>query len=397
MNPAIVLGCDPNGYGVIRSIKKFNDKISIIGVDFNKCSPGLYSKYLKKKFLISNPGKNEKQALNELLAIISELEDKPVIFITSDLFLSFINKYRSELENKSLFNLSDEVLLTKLLDKRAQYKLLENIGVPFPKTYYIDHTNLSSVVGFDLEYPVFVKGALQYIWKKYFIEKGFVANSRIELKNIIDKIKNYNVDIVVQEFILGPNHNHYKVSMYYDKNGELKLVFTTQKTRQFPQDFGVGCFMKSKRVDEIIELGKKVFENISYKGIGSIEFKFDERDKRYKLIEINPRIWQQNHQATVAGLNFAEYYYKDLVGEKIKFNDKFIEGVTYIDTVNDFQSFIINKKDTGETYLDWIKQVLKSNAYSIFNIFDPLPILKSSNYGLKIVRYFKNIIKRGLN
>ncbi|MEM4326142.1 MAG: hypothetical protein QXU40_02480, partial [Candidatus Pacearchaeota archaeon] len=78
----------------------------------------------------------------------------------------------------------------------------------------------------------------------------------------------------------------------------------------------------------------------------------------------------------------------------IEFNDKFIEGVTYIDTVNDFQSFVINKKITGEKYFDWIKQVVTADSYSFFYPSDPLPILKSSNLGLKLIRYFMNILLR---
>ncbi|MEM4396776.1 MAG: hypothetical protein QXR30_03935 [Candidatus Woesearchaeota archaeon] len=394
MNPAIVLGCDANGYGIIRSINKFNKNIPIIGIDYNPKSPGLYSRFLKHKFVISNPFQNNEKSIDEFLSIIKKLNNKPVLYITSDLFLSFINKYRFELEKKALFNVPKKDLLDNILDKRKQYDIISKINVPFPKTYHIEFKNLYDVYDLDIEYPIFIKGAYQFQWKKYFNEKGFVANSKQELELLIKKIKEYNIDIVVQELILGPNYNHYKISVYYDKTGELKLVFTTQKTRQFPQDFGVGCYMKSKRMNEIIELGRKIFENIFYNGIGSIEFKFDERDRKYKLIEINPRVWQQNYQATVAGLNFAEYYYKDLVGEKIEFNDKFIEGVTYIDTVNDFQSFVINKKITGEKYFDWIKQVVTADSYSFFYPSDPLPILKSSNLGLKLIRYFMNILLR---
>ncbi len=69
MNPVLVLGCDGNGYGVIRSIAKFNSKLKIIGVDFNPKSPGLFSKYLSEKRIISDPNNNGENVVKELINI----------------------------------------------------------------------------------------------------------------------------------------------------------------------------------------------------------------------------------------------------------------------------------------------------------------------------------------
>lgn len=393
MNPIIILGCDSNGYGVIRSVARFNRKIELVGLDYNYKSPGLFSKFLSKKIIITDPNTNEAKTVDDLISIGKQFSLKPVVIITSDVFLSLFNKYREPLREKFLFNIPDKNLLDNLLDKRTQHQIISNLGVNVPKSILINNENFNTEE-IDLDFPVFVKGAVPFIWKQHYTEKGFIANDKSEFTSLIKKFSNKKLDLIVQELIIGPNSNHFKVSAFYTKSGEPKLFFSTQKVRQFPYDFGVGSYMKSQRVDELLNVGKKIFDALNYTGIGSIEFKKDERDGQFKFIELNPRMWQQNYQATLAGLNFAEYYYNDCIGENVEFNDKFLENITYIDTVNDFQSFSVNKQITGESYVDWVKQVLKADSYAFYEVKDVMPILRSSNYGLNSFRYAKSLFKR---
>lgn len=393
MNPVIVLGCDSNGYGVIRSLAKFNRNLEIIGVDYSTKSPGLFSKFLNEKRIISDPNKNEENTIKDLINLGKQFKEKPVVFITSDIFLSLFNANRERLTTYFIFNIPSENLLNNLLDKRKQYEIIAGLNVNLPKTLFVSRDSGNQNIE-DIQFPVFIKGAFPHFWKQYFIEKGFVVYNKKELEIKVAELNNLNLDLVIQELIVGPNSNHFKVSAYYDKNGIPKLFFTTQKVRQFPVDFGVGSYMKSIRVEELLESGKRIFDALDYTGIGSIEFKKDERDGEFKFIELNPRMWQQNYQSALADLNFAEYYYKDCVGEKTEFNDKFLEGITYLDTVNDLQSFLFNKKVTNESYFDWVKQALKADSYAIYEAKDIKPIIRSSNYGLNSLKYAKSLIKR---
>lgn len=393
MIPVIVIGCDSNGYGVIRSLAKFNRRLKIVGVDFSTKSPGLFSKYLFNKRIISDPNINEDKTFIDLINLGKEFKEKPVVIITSDIFLSLFNKNREELSNYFLFNIPSKELLTKLLDKRKQYHIISNLGVHLPKTIYLSKNDSLSEIN-NISYPLFIKGAFPHIWKQYFIDKGFVVDNQYELEKKIEELARLNLDLVIQELIVGPNCNHYKVSAFYSKSGEPKLFFTTQKVRQFPTDFGVGSYMKSKRVEELLAEGKRIFDALHYTGIGSIEFKKDERDGKFKFIELNPRMWQQNYQATLAGLNFAEYYYKDCIDEILEYKDDFLENITYMDVVNDFQSFVVNKKVTGESFYDWTKQLFNADSYSFFDIKDIKPILYSSNFGLINIKYIKKFFRR---
>ncbi len=392
LNLIFVLGCDSNGLGVIRSLAESKLRMDIIGVDSNKNVPGLYSRFLNERFIISDPNESLEKAGEDLIQLAKRFEIKPVIIITSDIFIVLFNNFREQLAEYFIFNLPDKDLLNKILDKSEQYKLISRIGYDLPRTIFCFYKN-DFQLNEEINFPVFIKGTSPYLWKQYFVEKGFVVNNKTELINKLNELKKIKIDLVLQEIILGPNCNHYKVNAFYIRTGEPKLFFTTQKARQFPFDFGVGSFMVSKVVKELIEKGKFYFDSLKYTGIGSIEFKRDERDGKYKFIELNPRMWQQNYQATAAGLNFAEAYYLDCIGKNVEYSDNFKENISYVDTVNDFQSFVKNKVITGQSYVHWIKQILIANCYAIWRNNDPLPIIKSSNYGLKLFRYVRNLVK----
>ena len=53
---------------------------------------------------------------------------------------------------------------------------------------------------------------------------------------------------------------------------------------------------------------------LEFRGISQVEFKLDPRTGAYKLIEVNPRLWQWHGLATACGVDLTHIAYLDLVG-----------------------------------------------------------------------------------
>jgi predicted ATP-grasp superfamily ATP-dependent carboligase len=51
-------------------------------------------------------------------------------------------------------------------------------------------------------------------------------------------------------------------------------------------------------------------------GISQVEFKHDPRDGKYKLIEVNPRLWEWHGLAAACGVDLPLIAYRDAVGER---------------------------------------------------------------------------------
>src|SRR5690606_16075463 len=91
------------------------------------------------------------------------------------------------------------------------------------------------------------------------------------------------------------------------------------KIRQFPPD--AGTIVSGKVTDEpiLFELGQRLIRSLGFHGIANTEFKRDQRDGTFKLIEINPRPGMWNWSAFSAGINLPALAYHEALGEKLGF------------------------------------------------------------------------------
>ena len=60
--------------------------------------------------------------------------------------------------------------------------------------------------------------------------------------------------------------------------------------------------------------GSRFCAALGFHGISQVEFKRDPRDGRYKLMEINPRLWQWHGLAAACGVDLPRIAYCDLLG-----------------------------------------------------------------------------------
>jgi acetyl/propionyl-CoA carboxylase alpha subunit len=68
-------------------------------------------------------------------------------------------------------------------------------------------------------------------------------------------------------------------------------------------------------IGEVVDAGLRLLRAFGYHGLSQVEFKRDPRDGRFKLMEINPRLWQWHGLATACGVDLPRIAYADLIGE----------------------------------------------------------------------------------
>lgn len=383
-NPALVLGMFETGLGVARSLGRKG--INVFGFDFKK-DIAFYSRYVHAK-LCPNPLENQEDFLSYMQNWAKQQHEKPVLFITSDNFLLAVSRNRKKLADSFLFNLPPQETIEAIADKYRQYQLAISVKVDTPKTYFIDSQAVAEKLEPGLPYPVFIKALDVNSWKKSISGslKGFVANNRSELLRYLSGIFEKKVSVIVQEIIPGPDTNHYKFCGYINRDGRLLLGFTLRKIRQNPVHFGVGAVVESIDYPELLELGAKFFKDIDYHGVGSAEFKYDERDGKLKLIELNPRYWQQNSLATACGMNFPLIDYLEVTGQDPLLQKEHITGVKWVNRYMDFDSFLKYRKEGTLTFLAWRKSLKGKKVYSDFIWNDPVPAFYEIGFGRKLLK-----------
>lgn len=368
---AIVLYMNVPGLGVTRSLGK--EGVEVYGIDRYPNAVAFTSKFCKKSFVFADPITNPEKLLYQMIEMGKGLDEKAVLLPTSDYYTDFVSTFRTELSEYFLFNIPNSSILKTLFDKSQQYILASQLGITIPATFSPESKDELMEKGSTISYPAFIKGISSHEWYSHFENKGFVVHSLYELQEYYNLASSKGLRIVVQEIIEGPNKNHYKVCAYYSKEQQLLALFSTQKTRQFPADFGIGSFMTSIQCPELIEQSIKFFEGMEYTGVGSIEFKKDDKDGQFKLLELNPRFWKQNNHPTFAGVNFAHINYLDCIGKKVPPSLDFKENICWLNAVEDFGSFLANRKRGDISINEWLKSISSTNCHAYFQQDDLIP------------------------
>lgn len=390
-HPAIVLNMYETGLGVGRSLGR--NGIQVVGVDCKK-DIAFYSRYINA-FVCPHPLDESDSFLQFMISLSKKFSNKPVLFSTADDFILAVSRMRNVLSSFYLFNIPLQDHIETIIDKRIQYKKAEEVGIPIPKTFSPESIEELDEIHRHITYPVFIKACYSYMWKKHFgTVKGFVAENKQKLSEIYEMLNKKKLTIMIQEIIPGPDTNHFKYCCYVSKYGEMLLSFTLQKIRQHPIRFGIGAAVKSIHYPDLMSIGARYFTSIGYRGVGSAEFKLDERDGNLKLIELNPRYWQQNMLSDRCGMNFPLIDYLECTGQKPKPIFDFRDDIKWVNIYMDFSSYLSYRNQEELTFHEWLSSLRGAKVFSDFALDDILPAFYEIRFGKRLFKIPQYILKK---
>lgn len=383
---ATVFGRFETGLGVMRSLGLA--RIDFFSVDFKR-DIGWACRYGEKLIC---PHPNEEQELKSWIKDNFATAERTFVFISSDDFLKFFAENRDFVSRFFVIEMAEKSLLDSLQDKFFQYEscVKNDVGSPWTKHYSSDLSKN------DLEFPCFIKGLDVNLWRKHFggTLKGFVVNNEDEYDKITSTFPFASVPAIIQELVVGPDENHFKYCAYRTKEGEVLVEFMLQKILQYPKGYGVGAAVKSVYHEDLREEGRKLFEGLKYVGVGSAEFKYDNVEKRYKLIELNPRYWQQNFLATACGLNFPIIqlrHAQDILNENSTFRYK--ENVLWMNRILVLRSLMSYIKEGPKSFIKRLILLKGKKIYSHQFSCDLGPFVSEMKWGLIFVKLPVVLIK----
>ncbi len=121
---------------------------------------------------------------------------------------------------------------------------------------------------------------------------------------------------MVQELIPGGDDELYTVGSYIAVDGTVLGLFSGRKLRQSPPGVGTCRVGEAVWVQDNVDAALRLLRAFEFHGVSQVEFKRDPRDGRYKLMEINPRLWLWHGLAAALGVDFARIAYLDLLGRR---------------------------------------------------------------------------------
>lgn len=268
-------------------------------------------------------------------------------------------------------------------DKSLTYQRCLEIGIPVPKT--ITDVPLSGEydpLAHGLQFPLViktksgsgVKSGVRFVEKPQDFEK-----SLSEIYGTYAS-RGFNDDYrpILQEFIPGSIHD----ACITAQNGIILTFLSQVRHLMYPISGGVGAINTTTHNDALFELVKPLVKSLNWSGPAQIEFKFDERDRQYKLIEINPKLWGTLDLAIQSGVNFPLVIRDALMGAAPR-TAEYESGNYYFFLFPQATLASIEKvKIFGWKSLK-IQRKIRKKFYDV-DLTDPLPI---------IPRFLKTIIK----
>jgi D-aspartate ligase len=379
MNKVFILGAHINALGIVRSFQN-TDIETVVYNDTKELAA--YSRYTTFK---ACPNPNEKEALlNYFVAACSQEVEAPIVFPTSDVYLSFLIENQEALSGICHIPFSDAEILDGLLRKEILYPWAQKIGVSCPKTAVVSQEKDFYKIKETLELPLIVKPSLNKNFTSCFREKALKIENWDEFEDIkLKAIKNKVLDdvLIFQEFIPGNVEDLYTITSYADKNNDIIGYSIGHKIRQNPPETGTIISGRLKHEDEILSQTRLFLKNTKFYGISNVEFKKDGRNGTFKLMEINPRSGSWNLSALRSGVNLPLMAYRDILGMPISEAKNHKANFVWIINPLDMYFALWGFKKNGFpafkiSYLKWRKSVAGKKVDATFEWKDPMPFLR---------------------
>ena len=321
--PAVVLIASPEpllhgAMGVVRSLGRLG--IPVYVASDGRPMPTDRSRYLAGSFTVVHDQAEPARWVEELAGVGRSLGRRAVLVPIDDLGALAVNDHADRLAEWFLFPRPDPGLARTLASKRELHLLCRRLGVPSPETVFPQDRR--DVLGFleRARPPVVVKAIDPLLlYQRPGARSVMVAHSRRELLDIYDRMEvPERPNLILQEYIPGGPESIWMFNGYLDRRSRCLVGFTGTKQRQClphtgPTSLGI-C-----RANPVVEQATtELLAAVGYQGVVDLGWRYDARDGRYKLLDVNPRIGGTFRLFVASnGMDVARALYLDLTGQPV--------------------------------------------------------------------------------
>lgn len=321
----VIIGTDINAYNMAIS---FHEAYGIKPILVGKQQMGFtnLSSIIEKIHIhptLSDP-KDFVPILKQLAADLKSTNKKLLLVGTNDAYVRLIIENAAVLKEDFEFNYINEDLMNKLQTKSNFYKFCKDYGIETPATYFYD---CQGAVPFneDLTYPVIIKpsnGIEYYNHKFEGQEKVYKVESDEAFQRVVNMIiaSGYQDELIIQDYIPGDDTYMWDSVVYVNSSGKTELVTFAQVVLQEHTATAIGNYTAviTRYNKEMMVKLQHFLEAVGYVGFANFDIKYDKRDGKFKVFEVNIRQGRSSYYVTALGHNMAEYLVDDCINEKEK-------------------------------------------------------------------------------
>ena len=367
-------------YAVMRSFGK-NGIRTVVATEHDD-TPATSSRYCGETVRIPAPS-DGLLGYKDALVEISTRPDVDVIVPCRPEDAYILSKYHDEFAPHVRLVVQPFETLQSVHDRRRLYDAATDAGAPMARTRL-----LSDVETFET--PSIVKPRYNVIADAYV--DGFGPNDYDIVKRVVhvqpgeepdrDEItRAMGHDPIVQEYV--PAAGKYMFAALYD-HGEALATFQHRQIRGNSYTGGGGVYRQSVYIPELEAVGRALLDHLDWHGLACIEYLKDAETGEFKIIEVNPRLWQSLPSTMRSGADFPYYYWLLATEQKHLVEPEYELGtgthylwgeLGYLKSVVSDDSPLAERPSLSKALWDVGSSIVREPHFDFFYLDDPAPFL----------------------
>ena len=390
---ALLLGASPNSLSVARSLGRAGLRVAVAETTTDLA---IKRSRFVEQFLVLE---DDDAAITAQLMEWPGARNKPFLLATGDRYALLIARHQERLADRYCFVTPSYAALDQIIDKDVNAR---RNGFPCPVFHVVNPscTRTRGGTAFHVQYftssgtattlkrrsPMFRRPATSSPrWATCGARSSAPsferADTAADLRRILETFVDLGLVAIPQEIIPGADSEVFSVTAYVNRYGECLGFRTKRKLRQLPLDAGNGCIQEICDEPEVSELGLRLLAVSRHRGTATVEFRRDQRNGRFVLIEINPRTSLAQELITRSGLDIPLLAYADAKAKPLPPTAP-VTAVRWIDFVSDFRAFRQLRRRGQITTWQWLESIAGCRAFAYFALDDPWPFLTRSSMWL---------------
>lgn len=344
-----------------------------------------YSKYVDEKILYPDPEESAKEFVHFLLSAC-EQEEYDLVLPVRDATTIQLSRHRSEFNQVTNIYVAKYENLAPLMDKGETIKIAQRAGVPTPKTWFPEETEIGRIkdeIEEGVDYPVLVRP------RRSSGSRGIRhVTGPDDLDDAFDFVSEEYGMPIVQEYI--EKSGYTTACLLFDEEQNVVGEFSYERIKEYPLSGGPTVVGVSTDDQEAKKHARELLTKADWMGPAEIEFILDQQGTP-RLLEVNPRLWMPIQLAISSGVDFPSLIGELAAGRKPKMVGEYRTEVVYRWVLPNEILWLFNCDDKRRGIREFVSFDRENQCYGTLSISDPMPTIGT---GIQSVRFLFDAEKR---
>ena len=363
------MGADYRALGIVRSLGRRRIPVWVMKQGGHLVATA--SKYVRRR--VPWPGRDDTAKIDFLLDLSVKNGLQGWALIPTDDYAVYLASFYHDLLSKQYrVTVPPWEKLQWACDKRQLHKLAQNLGIDQPWTRCIPAKE--ELADLDCPFPVILKPAIRLKPTSLSIPKAWRADNHQELLARLAEAASFipPENLIIQEMIPGGGEAQFSYAALC-KDGLPLASITARRLRQYPKDFGqFSTFVETVDEPQLAAAAGRLLSAARFSGLAEVEFKKDPRDGRFKILDVNPRVWGWHTLSVRAGVDFSYLLWLLTKGAPVPILQA-RAGERWIHGSADFRVALDEILNGGFSLASYLRSVRGPKESAIFAWDDPLP------------------------